>query len=112
MTPEGERLDRFLGETIGDLKQMPEIGSRSAVTSVKAARELIKRAAEEAALSLVQRSAEMADEIKANAQLVRQKMEGEHTETMAVLNEWLGNDHPGAVDDEPRQPPPLPEVQP
>jgi len=71
---------------------MPEIGSKQALSPLKAALAGVKRAAETAAQAIVEQAHKQAHEIETNGQLVVKKMETEHREAMDMFNDVLGNE--------------------
>jgi hypothetical protein len=52
VTPEGEKLDRFLAQTIAELKGMPELGGKKLVSEVAGSFADVRKALGEARLSM------------------------------------------------------------
>lgn len=97
MTPAGEKLDQFLTQAVNDLggKDMPEIGAKASIGSIKGLLAEVKSVAEAAKNDVASALKAMAADIEANGKLVAQKVRQEHEETMAAFNELLGNERAG-----------------
>lgn len=92
MTPAGEKLDRFLAETIGELKgkAMPEIGGKKLAGEFSASFGGVRKALEEARLSIAGAVTELLAETSRISQTER-VVRGETAALKKMNDDVLGN---------------------
>jgi protoporphyrinogen oxidase len=105
VTPEGDRLDRHLRQTIAELSAkglatMPPITSaKASMLSVKDLMKPVHDAMEEFRGGLQAKVEQMANDVRQHGAMVIKKVEDEHREMKQDFAEMLGNEHPSQKDD-------------